>query len=71
MRYAFGPCVGCGECFGFDPDNVPSTSSVTGQRRPLCRACVTFANQQRIAKGMHPIAVPEDAYGPNREDELP
>jgi hypothetical protein len=71
MRYVYAACIGCARYFGYDPDTVPSTSSITGRREALCRSCVVYANQQRNAMGMDPITVAAGAYGPTREDELP
>ena len=69
--HAFGPCIGCGQYFSYNPLRVPSTSAVTGTREPLCRACVEYVNRQRQAQGLDAIKVAEDAYEAVREDELP
>lgn len=73
MGYAivFGPCIGCGETFGFNPLSVPSSSAVTGEREPICRACVERVNPMRVKNGLPPIEPLPDAYEPADENELP
>jgi hypothetical protein len=69
--YAFGPCIGCGESFGYNPLRVPSTSAVTGKREPLCRNCVAYVNDVRGKAGLDAIEVAPDAYEAVNERELP
>jgi hypothetical protein len=68
--YCYGPCVGCGRVFGFNPVRVPSCT-VNGTREPVCRMCVARANPRRIANGLAPIVPLPDAYEPIDERELP
>ncbi len=71
MGYAIctSACFGCGLIFGYNPHKVPSIR-VTGERRPVCQACVDVANPQRIAIGLEPITVQPGAYEAIREEEL-
>lgn len=78
MIFCYGPCYGCGQVFGFNPDLVPSiridadTGEVapTGVRQPVCGMCVARANPARAANGVPPIVVAPGAYEPGREDAL-
>lgn len=67
---AFGPCIGCGHVFSFNPDKVPSTSAVTGKREPICQTCVDRVNPMRIKNGLAPIAVLPGAYDVQDEEEM-
>jgi hypothetical protein len=67
---AFGACICCKRPFGFNPARVPSTSAVTGQREPICAACVEAINRRRVANGLPPIVPAADAYEPVDETEL-
>lgn len=67
---AFGPCVGCGLTFGFNPLRVPSLLW-KGSREPVCAACVARVNPMRRANGVPPIVPLPDAYEPIAEEELP
>jgi hypothetical protein len=63
--YALAPCVSCHRLFVFDIDRVPSTwyGPPRNQRRePLCRHCVTVANERRRIAGRPLIDVPAGAY---------
>lgn len=62
-------CVGCGRLFGYNPHRVPSVR-VNGVREPICRDCVDRANPQRVANGLPPIEIRDDAYEPIPESEL-
>jgi hypothetical protein len=64
-----GPCIGCRELFSFHPNLVPSVR-VNGVREPICRACVTRANPDRLARGLPPIAVLPGAYDAAEESEV-
>lgn len=68
--FALGPCIGCGRTFSFNPHKVPSSSAVTGQREPICEACVIRLNGIRVKHGMPPIAVLPGAYEVTPEDEI-
>ena len=72
MGYAvmFGPCFCCGRTFGFNPVRVPSVRDEHNKRQAVCRDCVEGANKERVAKGMDPFQIPDDAYGPVNEYEL-
>jgi hypothetical protein len=59
--WAIGPCFGCQQLFGFDPDRVPSVR-VNDIREPVCRNCVERANPRRIANGLDPIVPLPGAY---------
>lgn len=65
MAYMFvvGNCIRCGKPFSFNHLRVPSVV-VKGEREPLCRDCVTWANPLRIPKGLEPIALLPGAYEP-------
>jgi hypothetical protein len=74
MGYCFvtSACINCGRLFCYNPLRVPSVRDPrTGQREPLCRACVEWANPQRIANGLEPIVPHPDAYDPVDENEVP
>ena len=62
IMQAFGPCGLCGETFSFNPLTVPSTSALTGEREPLCRACVDAVNEERQRRGDKPFEIAADAY---------
>ena len=66
---AFGPCIGCGRVFGFNPHAVPSVV-VQGEREPVCRTCIERANPTRIANGLPPFSIRPDAYEPVEEGAL-
>jgi hypothetical protein len=72
MGYAFatGYCISCGNLFTFNPMRVPSTSAITGKREPICLSCITIANEKRIALGLEPFAIANDAYDAIDENEL-
>lgn len=72
MGYAFAtsPCLGCGRVFSYNPARVPSCSAVTGQRAPICEACVESVNPSRVKNGLEPIVPHPDAYAPCEENEL-
>ena len=66
---AHGLCVNCNGVFSFNPHAVPSIR-VRGVREPVCQPCMNKANTERVAKGLEPFPVREDAYEPIPEDEL-
>lgn len=55
-----GPCVNCGQLFGFNPHHVPSIT-IKGQREPLCRSCFTRWQEMHpdVPYTLHP-----EAYDP-------
>lgn len=61
---AFGACICCSQIFAFNPNRVPSTTALTGQREPVCRACMTYINEMRISAGWQPFEVLPGAYDP-------
>ena len=71
--YATSACCGCHRVFSYNPMRVPSIrdDQGTGERMPICLACVTRANPIRKANGLAPIVVLPDAYEPCPEEELP
>jgi hypothetical protein len=64
---AHGACIGCGGLFAFNPHLVPSSSAVTGEREPICRACVERLNPIRVKRGLAPIVPLPGAYDPSEE----
>jgi hypothetical protein len=64
-----GYCAGCGRIFSFNPTHVPSVR-ISGEREPICRACVDYVNPMRIANGLEPIVPHPEAYKPCDESEL-
>jgi len=62
--YVLGDCWACHRLFTFSAERVPSIV-VDGQREPVCRDCITLANEQRKAKGMDLIVVLPGAYEPD------
>lgn len=57
-----GNCVVCHVPFPYDPKLVPTTSSYTGRREPICEDCVKELNRVRKGKGVQPIAYQPQAY---------
>ena len=47
-----------------------SVPFVNGVREAVCQVCVERANPLRVAKGLEPIRIFEDYYGPIPEEEL-
>jgi hypothetical protein len=68
--FAMGACITCGRLFSFNPNAVPSTTALTGEREPLCRVCVDAINEKRATLGLPPFAILPDAYEPLPESEL-
>jgi hypothetical protein len=66
---AFGQCISCKRVFGFNPILVPSIR-IDGEREPICEACITKANPQRIRNGLPPVIPDPDAYGACPENML-
>lgn len=67
--FAFSACAACHVPFSYNPIKVPSVR-INGFREPLCRGCVEGWNERRVAAGMSPWPIDEDAYEPIREEEL-
>lgn len=67
---AMGNCICCGNVFSFNPDRVPSTTALTGQREPVCRNCMTRINMKRKSLGLEPFPIHADAYAICDESEL-
>lgn len=58
-------CFTCKQMFSCNPHLVPSVPAVltgTGQKEPVCRACVDAANPKRVANGLEPITISPGAY---------
>jgi hypothetical protein len=72
MGYAicFGPCLSCGNMFGYNPVRVPSLTW-KGNKEPICKSCIDRINPRRIANGLDPIVPHPEAYEPCNENELP
>jgi len=72
MGYALasGRCIGCDQIFSFNPVRVPSSSAVTGEREPICEACVVRINAVRKKKGLPPVVPLPGAYEAADESEL-
>ena len=62
-------CVLCGHTFTYNPVRVPSVR-VRGQREPICRPCVEWANDIRAARGLATWPVAADAYDAVDESEV-
>lgn len=59
-----GNCVNCGRFLSFNPDKVPSIR-VAGKREPICPRCFGSWNEiHRTSKGLDPLPLHPDAYGP-------
>jgi len=64
-------CFGCGRLFSFHPHKVPSLPHpTTGERVPVCLACVEHVNPMRAKNGLPPIVPLPGAYDPADESEL-
>lgn len=59
------PCLGCGQMFASNPNHVPSLNN-----QPICRECVTEANEQRVEMGLDPHPIHPQAYEALPEEEL-
>lgn len=73
MGYAIATsnCFGCGKIFSYNPKAVPSIRDPkTGEKEPVCRACIDKVNPRRIANGLEPIVPAPNAYDPIEESEL-
>lgn len=67
--FVTSPCYGCGQIICYNPHRVPSIR-IEGVREPICRGCVAKANPKRIANGLDPIVIHDDAYDAIPEREL-
>lgn len=61
--FAIGHCVRCDQRFTFNPDLVPSIR-VNGEREPVCKNCIAWANTQRAANGLPLLEIMPGAYEP-------
>lgn len=59
------PCWGCGQLVLGNPRTVPSKDN-----QPVCKSCMTLVNQKRIAGGLAPFVIPNDAYEACPEEDL-
>lgn len=65
------PCCLCGQPFSFNPHYVPSIKDQNGVKQPMCKPCVTWANEERKKAGVEPWPDPHpEAYEPLNEEEL-
>jgi hypothetical protein len=64
---AIGPCIGCGRTFSFNPERVPSSSAVTGQREPVCLDCMNRINAKRRDMGLPEFPILPGAYEAEEE----
>jgi len=58
-------CYTCGRPFTCSPTLVPSVPphlTRTGQKEPVCRACIERANPEREKNGLSPIEILPGAY---------
>ena len=62
FMHAIAPCICCKTIFSFNPDRVPSTQEITGEREPVCESCMLKINARRKAKGLPQFAIPAGAY---------
>lgn len=60
-------CVRCHEMMACNPDLVPSVV-INGNREPICRSCVEWANPRRQAQGLEPINILPGAYDPQETE---
>ena len=68
--YCISACISCGQLFSYNPHYVPATRYFTGEREPICRACITLTNAKRKSEGLEPFFVHPQAYQPCPEEEL-
>ena len=69
--HLMSPCYGCGQPFTYHPNKVPSIRDPqTGNREPICQACVDKVNPRRIARGLQPIVPLPGAYEAAQEEEV-
>jgi len=68
MSYAvlLAPCLVCGVPFASNPLRVPNFRG-----EPICERCLRRVNAERKRLGIPEFLVPEDAYEPVPEEELP
>lgn len=66
---AWGTCFACGFPFSFNPHKVPSIR-FEGEREPVCGPCMEIVNTRRVASGMDPHPIEDDAYEPLPEHDL-
>lgn len=66
----WSPCAVCGTVFPFNPHKVPSTTIFTGEREPVCAACMYSINSKREGMGLEPFPINPEAYSPCPEEEL-
>lgn len=64
-------CYTCGAPLLCNPLRVPSVPAhltTTGEKEPVCKACVDRANPQRAKRGLPPIVILPGAYDPEPTD---
>lgn len=67
---AYGECCVCRRLFYFNPHRVPSYRPPSGERMPICEACITIVNARRTEHGLEPWPVLDGAYEPMPAAEL-
>lgn len=67
VMWCHGHCYTCRAFISFAPTKVPSLPANlthTGEKEPVCRACIERANPDRKKNGLPPIVILEGAYEP-------
>jgi hypothetical protein len=70
-----GPCLVCGNPFGYNPLTVPShpakngfpSSNPTDPKEPICSSCIAIVNEERRKAGQPEWPVYDDSYAPVEE----
>ena len=69
--FVLGPCFGCGVPFSYNPHLVPSIPidahghvARGGDRKPICRTCIEYANEKRKLTGLPLWPINDEAYEP-------
>jgi hypothetical protein len=65
---AMGACISCERFFAFNPERVPSTTAITGEREPVCRDCMDRINSNRRDRGLPEFPILPGAYDPEPEE---
>ena len=65
--FVLGECYTCHKMIMFSASHVPSLPAnltTTGEKEPVCRECIEFANPHRVENGLPEIVIHPDAYLP-------
>lgn len=65
--WCHGHCYTCGVFMSFNPVKVPSLPghlTKSGEKEPICEACIHKANPERKKNGLPPITILPGAYEP-------